>query len=30
LRLFPVEALKIDRSLISGVLADRATSDMVS
>ncbi len=29
LRLFPVEALKIDRSLISGMLADRGTSDMV-
>jgi diguanylate cyclase (GGDEF)-like protein/PAS domain S-box-containing protein len=29
LRLFPVEALKIDSSLISGMLADRETSDMV-
>jgi len=29
LRLLPVEALKIDRSLISGMLADRGTSDMV-
>ena len=29
LRLFPVEALKIDRSLISAMLADRGTSDMV-
>lgn len=29
LRLFPVEALKIDRSLISGMLADRGARDMV-
>jgi EAL domain-containing protein (putative c-di-GMP-specific phosphodiesterase class I) len=29
LRLFPVEALKIDRSLISGMLVDRGTCDMV-
>jgi diguanylate cyclase (GGDEF)-like protein/PAS domain S-box-containing protein len=29
LRLFPVEALKIDRSLISGMLVDRGTRDMV-
>ena len=29
LRLFPVEALKIDCSLISGMLADRGTADMV-
>jgi diguanylate cyclase (GGDEF)-like protein/PAS domain S-box-containing protein len=29
LRLFPVEALKIDRSLIGGMLADRRTCDMV-
>jgi diguanylate cyclase (GGDEF)-like protein/PAS domain S-box-containing protein len=29
LRLFPVEALKIDRSLISGMLADRGACDMV-
>lgn len=29
LRLFPVEALKIDRSLISSMLADRGVTDMV-
>jgi EAL domain-containing protein (putative c-di-GMP-specific phosphodiesterase class I) len=29
LRLFSVEALKIDHSLISGMLADRETSEMV-
>ena len=29
LRLFPVEALKIDRSLITGMLADRGTTEMV-
>lgn len=29
LRLFPVEALKIDRSLVSGMLVDRGTCDMV-
>ena len=29
LRLFPMEALKIDRSLISGMLADRGTAEMV-
>jgi PAS domain S-box-containing protein len=29
LRLFPVEALKIDQSLVSGMLADRGTCDMV-
>jgi diguanylate cyclase (GGDEF)-like protein/PAS domain S-box-containing protein len=29
LRLFPVEALKIDRSLICGMLLDRGTCDMV-
>jgi diguanylate cyclase (GGDEF)-like protein/PAS domain S-box-containing protein len=29
LRLFPVEAVKIDRSLISGMLADRETCEMV-
>jgi EAL domain-containing protein (putative c-di-GMP-specific phosphodiesterase class I) len=29
LRQFPVEALKIDRSLIDGMLADRATCDTV-
>jgi diguanylate cyclase (GGDEF)-like protein/PAS domain S-box-containing protein len=29
LRLFPMEGLKIDRSLISSMLADRGTTDMV-